>query len=474
MPRQTPLQRWCVIATLALLAGLLLHFAVPQIVFRIARHAELGREEAERIRAAETDQRRAETQAATLLRLSREVGRSVIRVVDPQTAGDDAVESPAPLGFGVIVDRRALAVTPFSVIDGLLEIQVTLSGRSRPVAAKLVATDLLSDLAVLEFQPPESCQIAVRPITTLPPFPGEFVLTLADFRDPRDSLQMGQVVGRGRTNGRICLHEADFIGTDAATALNIGSPLLNLRGEILGVCSAENPENDQERGCVVPASVADHVVSDLLRLGRVRRGWIGAFLHADILPGGTPGGLAAATRVAHVDYVCPGSPADKAGLRAGDDIMLMTQHLPVQTIGDLQRLVLSTVPPAELRFSVVRNGEFQVVAIPVETQPLLAPSLPGEREWEFQICCPHDPVPFDADEPLRGVIFRSVGPRLQGAGVRPGDAIVGINRIPTPNLERYCREVSAILSSRMVPRMEVWCRGESQRREIELPVLVSQ
>ncbi|MCY2964277.1 MAG: trypsin-like peptidase domain-containing protein [Planctomycetota bacterium] len=460
MLRQTLSQRWSSLLGLALLVAVLLHFAIPQIAYRVARHIEEGRQDGLYQLQLREAQRQDENQLVELLRISQEIGNSIVRIYAPGEEG----EFGRPLGFGVIVDSRALAVTSLTLVEGMNEIPLRFADLKEPIIAHLVASDELADLALLEFPPPVEARIAIRQIAREMPKLGQPVLALGDVADRRDTLRFGIVLGRGTQNTRVCVHEIDLIGTNVATDSNIGSPLMNTHGEILGICIAERAAENGKRGYVLPARVANQAIGDFHKFGRARHGWIGAFVHADVVPGQG----AVETRVAHIDYVVPGSPAEKAGLRAGDDVMLMTQHLPVVGIPDLQRLILSTFPPEVLRLSVLRGNSFEVVTVPVEMQPLLAPSLPGEREWDLTIFCPQEPPKIDPDEIQPGVWLQVVGRRLQELGVERGDAIVGINGVPTPNLECYCRQAALAVSSRQTVRLEVLTHGQTIPHTVEL------
>lgn len=458
MPTQTALQRWTSLCFLALFASVLLHYAVPFVVFRIARHAELGREDAQHQREAESLQRMAVDQLTTIQRLGHEIPKSVVRI---QSANDSSVST----GFGVIVDTRALAVTSCSLLEDRNEVLILVPGQSEPISSNVVARDDVSDVALIEFVPPSHEQLAVRPISKRPPRLGENVFALSDASTLRSGLQIGMILGRGTNTPRLCLHEVDLIGTDISTEQNVGSPLVNIDGDILGICIANLACQSDDRGFALPALAANHILTELMQFGRVRRGWIGAFLHADVLRDKPTD----QTRVAHVDYVVPGSPADRAGLRAGDDILLMTQYLPVIEVSDLQRLILATLPPEVLQCSIVRQNRFDVLSIPVETQPILAPSLPGEREWGFQLYCAQNRLQLEPDAPANGVAVTSVTPVLAAAGILPGDIITALNDTPTPNIETYCRQASATIAARQGVRVELWRKGSPQMRVVDVP-----
>lgn len=404
----------------------------------------------------------------TLQRLGQEIPASVVRI---QAGDESAGEGESTIGFGVIVDPRAYVLTSWTLVRGRTVVPLRVyapptHSELGKVSARFVAGDEFSDLAILEFVPPNPDWIRVRGIARHPPFPGQVVLALSDVDDPQTGLQLGQVLKRGSMGARSAIHELDLIGTNVATGGNVGGPLLTTDGEILGICIAEHAAHDDRQGHAVPALAADAMVGDLMRFGRVRRGWIGMFAHAAWRKHESQ----AQSLVAHVDYVVPGSPADLGGLKCGDDILLASQHIPARSLPELQRMILATLPPQTLELSVLRRNAFEVLTVAVEDQPILPPALPGEREWGFSLACPQEPVEIDPDLP-HGVSVREIHEGVLSGKLGPGDLIVNINGMPTPGLESYCVQAAAVLASRVPVHLQVWRKGDSTYRQIELASL---
>ena len=400
----------------------------------------------------------------TLQRLGQEIPASVVRIQSGEEGG-------ATIGFGVIVDPRAYVLTSWTLVRGRSVIPLRVNSPSNHpelgrVSARFVAGDEFSDIAILEFVPPNPDWIRVRGIARQPPFPGQVVLALPDVDDPQTGLQLGQVLKRGSMGARSAVHELDLIGTNVATGGNVGGPLLTTDGEILGICIAEHASHDPHQGHAVPALAADAMVGDLMRFGRVRRGWIGMFAHAAWRKHESQ----AQSLVAHVDYVVPGSPADRGGLKCGDDILLASQHVPARSLPELQRMILATLPPQKLELSVLRRNAFEVLTVVVEDQPILSPSLPGEREWGLSLACPQEPLEMDPDLP-QGVSVREIHDGVLSGKLGPGDLIVNINGMPTPGLENYCVQATAVLASRVPIQLQVWRKGDSNFRQIDLASL---
>lgn len=451
--RQSSLQRWSTL----LLGGVLVLFVGgrwlwPWVVSRVSAPAEVSQGPGE---AAVDDP------WLTLQRLGQEIPSSVVRI-----QSDD--DEDTTLGFGVIVDSRAYVLTSYTLVRGRASVPLRLhtppSYRDPGVVqAHFVAGDEFADIAVLEFVPPDPDLIRVRQIARRPPMLGQPVLSLPDVDDPQTGLQLGQVLRRGSAGARSALHELDLIGTNVATGGNIGSPLMTTEGEILGICIAEHASHDPRQGHVVPALAADSMLADLMRFGRVRRGWIGMFAHAAWRKHESQ----TQSLVAHVDYVVPGSPAERGGLKTGDDILLASQHVPARSVPELQRLILATLPPQSLALSVLRRNSFEVLSVGVEDQPLLPPALPGEREWGVHLSCPQEPLEPDPDLP-HGVQVRLVQSGPLAEKLKAGDLIVNINGMPTPGLEGYCVQAAAVLSSRVPVHLQVWRVATSEFHEIEL------
>lgn len=450
--RQSSLQRWSTL----LLGGLLLLFVGgrwgwPWVNSWLPRQAVVSPGPAEGT---------ADDPWLTLQRLGQEIPSSVVRIQSPD-------DDETTIGFGVIVDNHAYVLTSHTLVAGRTQVSLRLHtppAQRDPgiVKAKFVAGDEFSDIAILEFVPPDPDLIRVRQIARRPPLLGQPVLSLPDVDDPQTGLQLGQVLRRGSAGARSALHELDLIGTNVATGGNVGSPLMTTEGEILGICIAEHSSHDSRQGHVVPALAADSMLGDLMRFGRVRRGWIGMFAHAAWRKHESQ----AQSLVAHVDYVVPGSPAERSGLKIGDDILLASQHVPARSVPELQRLILSTLPPQSLALSVLRRNAFEVLSVAVEDQPLLPPALPGEREWGVHLACPQEPHEPDPDLP-QGVQVRGVQPGPLAEKLKPGDLIVNLNGMPTPGLESYCVQAAAVLSSRVPVHLQVWRVATADFHDIE-------
>src|SRR6185369_4143843 len=183
--------------------------------------------------------------------------------------------------------------------------------------------------------------------------------------------------------GRRVLPEAfdfqDFIQTDAAiNPGNSGGPLVNLRGEVVGLNTASLGEGNRGIGFAIPSNLAQRAIPDFVNYGQIIRGSLGAFMHA-VDPDSIPG-LPETKFAVQVDHAVPGHAADKAGLQAGD-IIIDSPDFSFPTIRDLQRRIAVTSPDSEVVLSVFRGGKSLKKKVRMEKAPPAPYALPGEQEW---------------------------------------------------------------------------------------------
>jgi len=276
-------------------------------------------------------------------------------------------ERKTSLGSGVIVGADGLIVTNNHVIEHARRIAVTTAdGRRHP--GKLVATDPATDIAVV--------RIEGRGLATLPwgdssrAAVGEYVLAIGNPFQLNQTVTMGIISATGRSNVGIVDYE-DFIQTDAAiNPGNSGGALVNTRAELIGVNTAIYSETGgyQGIGFAVPANLARKVVEELVKHGRVIRGFVGI---TQIRPVDEEAAAALGleeTRGAIVYELLRGSPADRAGLEPGDVIVSVGGE-PIEDATRLRRALAGAEVGRSLSFEVIRNGRKRTLQIPVEEPP---------------------------------------------------------------------------------------------------------
>jgi Do/DeqQ family serine protease len=276
-------------------------------------------------------------------------------------------ERKTSLGSGVIVGSDGLIVTNNHVIEHARRIAVT-TADGRRHRGELVAADPATDIAVV--------RIEGRGLPTLPwgdssrASVGEYVLAIGNPFQLNQTVTMGIISATGRSNVGIVDYE-DFIQTDAAiNPGNSGGALVNTRAELIGVNTAIYSETGgyQGIGFAVPANLARKVVEELVRHGRVIRGYVGI---TQIRPVDEEAAVALGLKEARgaiVYELLRGSPADRAGLEPGDVIVSVGGE-PIEDATRLRRALASAEVGKTLAFEIIRNGRKRELRIPVEEPP---------------------------------------------------------------------------------------------------------
>ena len=267
------------------------------------------------------------------------------------------------LGSGVIVSSEGHVITNHHVISGMEEIQVQLTdGRTEP--AQLVGSDPATDIAVLKIKGPvpslafaDSDKVRV----------GQPVLAVGNPFGLQETVTQGIISAKGRA---VRDSGVEFLQTDAAVNQgNSGGPLLNFKGEVIGINSAIYSANTGTWlgiSFAIPANVAKRSLESLLRTGRVQRQTLGVATMPITTELARQVGLRAVVG-AWVTQVWPGSPAEKVGIRPGDVIVRIDGQL-VESPAALQRLLADKKVGERLQVNVVRDGREYTVAAEVAEQ----------------------------------------------------------------------------------------------------------
>jgi serine protease Do len=319
------------------------------------------------------------------------------------------------LGSGFVWSSDGIIVTNNHVVEGASRISVLFSdGTQTP--ASLIGVDPDSDLAVLRVK---NGKLTAAPIGTSSDLMiGETVVAVGNPFGLSGTVTTGVVSALGRS---VPSKEAgrtftDFIQTDASiNPGNSGGPLLNIEGKVIGINVAIYAQA-QGIGFAIPVDRAKKVIQDILRYGQVHSAWIGA-VTATLTPEEAKRLSIQATRGALVARVFAGSPAQAAGLRAGDVITAIAGK-PVDSRESFSTYT-ATLPSAQpVELSIVRGGSPTHVTIRA-TDP---PANLGLRVLS-EIAGLH------VDDSRGNVVITEVDPGSRGAniGLQPGDVIVGIN-----------------------------------------------
>jgi serine protease Do len=356
------------------------------------------------------------------------------------------------LGSGVIVRPDGYLLTNNHVVEGATDIKVSLSDR-REFKARLVGADPASDVALLKID--ASGLLALPFGDSSKAEVGDIVLALGNPFGIGQTVTMGIIGATGRTGLGIEQYE-DFIQTDAAiNPGNSGGALVNAQGELIGINTAilSGGEGNQGVGFAVPINMARNVMDQILKSGKVVRGYIGAGgqdVTSEIAQGL---GLKQSYGVV-LTQIEPDSPAAKAGLKPGD-VVTEINGAAVNSFAEM-RLRVSSIAPGTLVKLRVAGEDGAAKEVPVtlaqlpspktEDQEQSQPAQPGSRGGAMDGVAVIDLTArvgrqLGAPADLKGVVVREVATwsAAAEAGLRPGDVIQRINRQPVASVDDYER-----------------------------------
>ncbi len=334
---------------------------------------------------------------------------------------------PTNAGAGVIIDGvKGYIVTNSHVVRHAKKVQFLLYGGEELVGLVL-GTDEETDLAVIQVessQPLPSVELGDSSQLKV----GQLVVAIGNPYGLHDTFSFGVISGLNRENVNISRYE-DFIQTDASiNPGNSGGPLLNIRGEVIGINTAII-NYAQSIGFAIPVNVVKNVTQQIIENGSVSRGWLGVgieFIPDDV------------ARDAHikkgdgvlVNSVFEGQPASKAGIKVGD-IILKIGGAPVNSPNSMIRLIGNVSPGQFINLDILRNGERKAFAVQLaqkEDPKHLLAALEKKKPLQLGLVLENlnsaAPQKQEAGD-RRGVVVAQVVPhsKAEKQGIRAGDVI---------------------------------------------------
>jgi len=273
----------------------------------------------------------------------------------------------AGTGSGVVIDRNGLILTNNHVVGKADSIRVTLSD-GRQFTAERVGVDPKTDLAVIRI--PADDLHPARFGNSDRVQPGHLVLAIGSPFRLEQSVSHGIVSALGRADIDVGVDYQNWIQTDASiNPGNSGGPLINTRGEVVGINTAIATETGGHQGVgfAIPSNTAVQIARFLKEGRKVVRGYLGVGIKpvdhkvASAYGLSEPGGV-------FIEAVGPGTPADKAGLRP-EDIVLAVDDKSVETREALQHLIASISPGTTITLTVWRDGKQIELPTVIEAQP---------------------------------------------------------------------------------------------------------
>ena len=269
------------------------------------------------------------------------------------------------LGSGVIVDAQGHVVTNYHVIANAQAIRVQLAD-GRIATPRVVGVDPDTDLAVLQINLPHLPVIAFGQSNQVRV--GDVVLAIGNPLGLSQTVTNGIVSATGREELGISAFD-DFIQTDAPINFgNSGGALINSNGQLIGINTAIVAKNlgVEGIGFAIPVDMVRGVLHDIIKYGKVIRGWIG------IVPENISNTEAHQVGLEHggvvIAYIDAGSPAQTAGLKAGD-LLLDLGGMPVHSAEGARMQIARLKPGATLKVRVLRGAGTLTLSVPVKEQP---------------------------------------------------------------------------------------------------------
>jgi serine protease DegQ len=341
------------------------------------------------------------------------------------------------IGSGVIIDGDAgLVVTNHHVVQNADSIIVTLSDR-REFNATLVGSDAGTDVALLRVMA-DGTEFADLPIGDSSGLSvGDYVVAIGNPFGLGQTATAGIVSALGRSGVNIESYE-DFIQTDASiNPGNSGGALVDINGQLLGVNTAilSGTGGNIGIGFAIPSNMVSEVVDQLLEHGNVQRGRIGIAIQ-DVTPGLSQALELRTDRGALVTQVEPGSPADQAGIQAGD-VIVAINDTAIDSSADLRNTVGLVRAGESVEVTALRDGERRSVRATVAPEPTGgAAAARAADPTSVSLLAGATIMEIPRDHPARGrvdgvwVSDVAAGSAAARFGLRPDDIITAVNREP--------------------------------------------
>ncbi len=372
----------------------------------------------------------------------------------PESLGDLLDENGAvrenSLGSGVVVGEDGLIVTNEHVVRGADEIIVRLADRSE-YQARVVGADARTDVALLRIKPGRPLPVAVLGDSARLKV-GEWAIAVGNPFGLESTVTLGVISATGRTDLGVDTTD-DFIQTDASiNPGNSGGPLLNTRGEVVGINTAMITAG-QGIGFAIPINTVLAVERELARNGTIRRGWLGVGIQV-LTPELAESFGVKGEKGVLVNRVFADSPAKSAGLRGGD-IVIALGGGRVAGVKEFQKQVAAVAPGTAVTLEILRGGARAKVQVTIAemdgSEPRSQPRKEPVDAWGIAV------RGIDArllrDLGIEGGVevafLEPSGPAGLG-GIREGDVLMRIDRAPVTGVDSYRRCVAGLAPGQMV------------------------
>ena len=362
---------------------------------------------------------------------------------------------PRGVGSGFVLTADGYIMTNAHVVDGADEVLVTLTDK-REFKAKIIGADKRTDVAVVKIAATGLPAVKVGDVSRLKV--GEWVMAIGSPFGLDNSVTAGIVSAKQRDTGDYL----PFIQTDVAiNPGNSGGPLINMRGEVVGINSQIYSRSGGFMGIsfAIPMDEAIRVSEQLRSKGRVTRGRIGVQIEPVTKEIAESIGLGKA-QGALINQIEPGAPADKAGLEAGD-VILKIDGKPIEKSVDLPRLVGNTPPGTKSTLTVFRRGatkELSIVIAELEPEKMAKKSSEAEEKPKSTASVQGlGLVVADLSDAQKSDMKIKSGVRIESlqesalrSGLREGDVILAVGNIEVSSSKDFSAAVAKMDKTKTV------------------------
>ena len=344
------------------------------------------------------------------------------------------------LGSGFIISADGLILTNNHVVENADEIVVRLSD-SKEYTAKIVGRDSKTDIAVIKIEGATNLHSAELGDSDGLKV-GEWVMAIGNPFGLENTITAGIVSAKGRFIGQG--NYDNFIQTDAAiNPGNSGGPLINLKGEVVGINTAifSRTGGNIGIGFAIPINLAKELLPELRDKGKVTRGWLGVYIQKVTPEIAESMGLPDASGALVAD-VMPDTPAKKAGIEVGDVILEYDGH-PVKESNELPMLVARTAIGKKAKVRLIRHGKEMTVSVDVgelkDEEVAAGPAAEEDLGLSVQPLTPEIAESLGVDADTKGVVVAAVEPGsvADDAGLRRGDVVLEVNQQQVDSVSSY-------------------------------------
>jgi serine protease Do len=376
------------------------------------------------------------------------------------------------LGSGVIISPDGYIVTNNHVIDGAVDIRVTMSNKE-VLPAKLIGADPLTDLAVIKVNGNNLPSVPWGNSANL--HPGQTVLAFGNPYGYRFTVTRGIISALNRPNPDASdRHKpGEFIQTDAAiNPGNSGGALVDARGELIGINTflISSSGSFSGMGFAIPTQIVEPTVETLIRDGKVTHGFIGVQI-SDVTPDNAKFFEMKKAEGALVSEVEPDAPGAKAGLRTGD-VITELDGKPVTDAGQLQMIVGQKRPGDTIHLQVMRDSKPTTIAVTLEALGggkgnEIAGGEHGKGRWGLSLTdlTPDLRNEVQVQSSVHGAVIEDVKPGspADNAGLQRGDVIMEVNRHSVKSAADVAQALSNVPNGQDALVL-VWSQGGSTFR----------